>query len=1757
MVKVAWKVIKGNGPYAYLQKSVKKPNGSVTSQHLAYLGGIGKKGMFPGKFFTVPPTDDGEFHGGRVLINPVPDELKVQLKPAALEALESIEAQVQSGVSTKDIVVPQKDKLGATPKPTPASPAPPASPGELGATDLPAEAPAKTQPKKGKLGATPKPPLASPASPPAGPGKSGATQTTQSVPDASPAPASLPALPSLAALLPGYVSPSKKVEHYERLEQATAASMAESGLPHGIRAAQLHAKALQEQLSPAQRSAVNRARTRLTSLMLSAWIGSAGDPKGVAPDVATQSSRRLASAAARGGIATLEQEAARLKAQNADPARAEYIGSIVSLVKTHLPTELDAGVTAKPAPAPVSAEPTMTPVGPVSSKPAKSGPPPKLSDLVPGYSTPKVSHQSHGELELVAAEAIKSTEDIRDGIRAARRYAEILKQELPAHEHSGVDTAVNWLTADILHAAAKYTFGAPGWFPDGMGASDLYDLAQAAGHGGLSGLVQKAQELSTSASKATGVQAAVNNIKNFMPLDSRDPDATPPTPPSPGRRSVEVPAPAPAVAGDLPLSPPKISAVPKDAKGKALIHPANVKKLEQVAAHGDVATLEELGQQLAGKMLAPAKKTAIADAVADLKSQLGVVPSSGAAPSRANGAPLSQPDPLETAPSPPTAPPEMSALAKALQSVAAQKAAHEDSAGADSPPESPVVPQGPVEKDWDADLVMVSGAKGSNQGGLFKDQGTDALHYVKWSGSPVRSRVETLAGMLYAEAGVPVPQLRTIDFKGQTAVMSDWIDAQPMNISQMKGHPDVRENFVVDAWLANWDVVGLDADNIVLGPDGKAYRIDVGGSLLFRAQGKPKPFPPFVEEHKTLLSTHTNPNSAQVFQGLSDQELLAGAAKIASVSDAKIDALVDQMDLPKTSDDYKDTDDLPTALKWRLKKRRDHLVSEIEKQVGQSTPAPVQETGTSAGVSPLSSRTAPSQSGFEAPGVVPLTPEGQEAYAELAQITKSGPHQNDPSAAIKAVQTHASIMKGSWFAHNPDAVSAAEKWMLSGILFEAVKASFNGAGQYGDQSGYPEGLETDDLRALVTAAGHQGVIRLQHKAGALATNPVKGAAVQQAVDTIKGILPDGTPPTAPESPAPDPDPAPAKPATGPKISDIPSNHAGNPLIAASNVAKLEKAAATGSVDALDQAAAEIKSKKIGYLKKAAINKAVQDLKEQMAEQHGREPVSDTGMSAAVEAVSDGDVKMPSRPVPAPEVVQRHVDLQEKGKKDWEADLVQVDGKKGSTQGALFKDQHLNTVHYVKWSDSDLRPRVEALTGALYTLADVPVPIQRIIDFKGQTAVMSDWLDDASPMTVAQLTQHPDVRRNFVVDAWLANWDVVGANGVNIVKGPGDKAYRVDLGGSLLFRAMGGGKSLSPEVGELTSMLDSGQNAVAAQVFADVTDAQLQAGAERVGKISDQQIDDAVDQLEIPKTSPDYPVSAFGETAGDIPTLLKSRLKQRRDYVAKEVLNIIDLKQKKAQEAEKQLAQLEETSDLKPETLATVLEHAPKLKLNMAKQHRRDIQDQVLAAELGKTKGKKASGSVSSTFNGWKGSANSPSGRLMRWATGAIDGSGDRELRRLQKFNEFLVSKKMLPHHTSAKEIDEVNDAAASSRGENLAEGLQVTRKANRIARVLQNPGETHVTVYRGWRPEQVEYLKLQTSEVGDKIVLEDPPVYSWSFDLQTAKSFGSGSLVTKAEVPIDKLILTDRLNNTGNHSGENEVLFKGVENQKMEVLYKY
>ncbi len=73
------------------------------------------------------------------------------------------------------------------------------------------------------------------------------------------------------------------------------------------------------------------------------------------------------------------------------------------------------------------------------------------------------------------------------------------------------------------------------------------------------------------------------------------------------------------------------------------------------------------------------------------------------------------------------------------------------------------------------------------------------------------------------------------------------------------------------------------------------------------------------------------------------------------------------------------------------------------------------------------------------------------------------------------------------------------------------------------------------------------------------------------------------------------------------------------------------------------------------------------------------------------------------------------------------------------------------------------------------------------------------------------------------------------------------------------------------------------------------------------------------------------------------------------------------------------------------------------------------------------------------------------------------------------------------------------------------------------------------------------------------LALEDPPLSSWSLTPNIASGFsgGHGGLVTRAEVPIDEIVLSDIANATSAHAHENEVIFKGVDNLETVVTKKY
>ena len=690
-----------------------------------------------------------------------------------------------------------------------------------------------------------------------------------------------------------------------------------------------------------------------------------------------------------------------------------------------------------------------------------------------------------------------------------------------------------------------------------------------------------------------------------------------------------------------------------------------------------------------------------------------------------------------------------------------------------------------------------------------------------------------------------------------------------------------------------------------------------------------------------------------------------------------------------------------------------------------------------------------------------------------------------------------------------------------------------------------------------------GVEELETTGSAMADQlktPHKKAAILNAVADLKAQI-QSKPKTAedkPETVAPNKPAMPAQDATSDptgavsKVTDVPLNNKGKPLVSKANIKKLEAAAAKG-IDELDTTAKTIADKLLHPPKKAAVLNVAAELKGKAQGVAVQEGDGGSGLSQTLDKVDDGEVKLPKQEAPSLKVMNEQEKKLKAGKKNYTADLVKVSGKKGSNEGGLFKDKKLDTLHYVKWPNSPARAKVEALTALLYAYAKVPVPTVRVIRFQGKDAVMSDWIEDAATMNWDEITKHKDVREGFAVDAWLANWDVVGLQADNLVKGPGNKAYRIDVGGSMLFRAQGKPKAFPADVPELETMRDSGIAPQASKAFKKLTPTQLKNGVKKVQAVTDAQIDYAVDSVKLPKKSPDYPASTFGKEANDLPEMLKARLKARRDWLVEEVL-----------EAEKKhaatVAKLQEQSDLKQASIKAIVSKGSKYKATSpAASSKWALTGQVMRGELGKQDGDDANKATRDHWDGWKGSSISAKGAVLRWGAGAMTGEGRKELRRMEKFNDFLVKEKQMTKKKAQEHATHLNKATVGDKAEDLVEGLRVTNKQNDVIHSIQNPGKEKVTLYRGWKTPQVKYLEAQGAKVGDTVTLEDPPLYSWSLSPNTAKSFGGGhgSFVTRAEVPIDRIVLSDIANSAGKFGGENEVVFKGVKNLKMEVTKTY
>jgi hypothetical protein len=192
---------------------------------------------------------------------------------------------------------------------------------------------------------------------------------------------------------------------------------------------------------------------------------------------------------------------------------------------------------------------------------------------------------------------------------------------------------------------------------------------------------------------------------------------------------------------------------------------------------------------------------------------------------------------------------------------------------------------------------------GSNVGGMFQGS-DDKKYYIKAAAKPDIAYNEVLASRFYQAAKIPVANMEIIDCYSLEGDLRDFhrmmkkkeaicigSEVIPMikgrnTVPDLQSSPYVYAGFAMDAWLADWDVIGYRLDNIQIGEDGRAYRVDVGGSLEYRAQGQPKwdSFSNHVSEIVSMRNPHAptakyqpGKNAADVFSGMSDEEVILSA----------------------------------------------------------------------------------------------------------------------------------------------------------------------------------------------------------------------------------------------------------------------------------------------------------------------------------------------------------------------------------------------------------------------------------------------------------------------------------------------------------------------------------------------------------------------------------------------------------------------------------------------------------------------------------------------------------------------------------------------------------------------------------------------------------------------------------------------------------------------------------------------------------------
>lgn len=193
-------------------------------------------------------------------------------------------------------------------------------------------------------------------------------------------------------------------------------------------------------------------------------------------------------------------------------------------------------------------------------------------------------------------------------------------------------------------------------------------------------------------------------------------------------------------------------------------------------------------------------------------------------------------------------------------------------------------------------MTKVGGQLGSNPGGKFMDK-DGKEYYVKFL-DKAHSSNELVAAALYSLIGMTKHMLlKYHPVEGGEGIATDWMQLSAKNVSGLNPYQKkyLQMTFPIHAWLANWDVVGLDGDNIGVQQGKHIKLLDLGGSLLFRAQGGPKgaAFDDTCSDWETMRNPKYNPQAAKIFAGVPPDDFMTAISLLKEIDENAVAKVVD------------------------------------------------------------------------------------------------------------------------------------------------------------------------------------------------------------------------------------------------------------------------------------------------------------------------------------------------------------------------------------------------------------------------------------------------------------------------------------------------------------------------------------------------------------------------------------------------------------------------------------------------------------------------------------------------------------------------------------------------------------------------------------------------------------------------------------------------------------------------------------------------